>query len=36
MKKRLKEDFKSGKEIMVTIQKCLQKEKVISYKIMTP
>jgi len=33
---RLKEDFKSGKEIMVTIQKCLQKEKVISYKIMTP
>jgi translation initiation factor 5A len=33
---RLKEDFKSGKEIMVTIQKCLQKEKVISYKIITP
>jgi translation initiation factor 5A len=33
---RLKEDFKAGKEIMVTIQKCLQKEKVISYKIITP
>jgi len=32
---RLKEDFKNGKEIIVTIQKCIQKEKVISYKIAT-
>ena len=32
---RLKEDFKAGKEITVTIQKCLQKEKVISYKVVT-
>jgi len=30
---RLKDDFKNGKEITVTIQKCIQKEKVISYKI---
>jgi translation initiation factor 5A len=33
---RLKEDFKAGKEITVTVQQCLQKEKVISYKIVTP
>eukprot|EP00802_Teleaulax_amphioxeia_P008746 Tamp_08755.p2 GENE.Tamp_08755~~Tamp_08755.p2 ORF type:complete len:160 (-),score=9.55 Tamp_08755:1438-1917(-) len=32
---RLKEDFKAGKEITVTIQKCLQKEKFISYKVVT-
>lgn len=32
---RLREDFKAGKEITVTVQKCLQKEKVISYKIIT-
>ena len=32
---RLKEDFKAGKEITVTIQKCLQKENVISYKVVT-
>lgn len=32
---KLCEDFQSGKELIVTIQKCIQKEKVISYKIAT-
>jgi len=30
---KLKDDFNAGKEITVTIQKCMQKEKVITYKI---
>jgi len=33
---RIKDDFNSGKEITVTIQKCMQKEKIISYKIINP
>jgi len=32
---RLKEEFKNGKELSVTVQKCVQKEKVISFKIVT-
>ena len=32
---KLKEDFKKDKEIVVTIQKCIQKEKVIAYKLVT-
>lgn len=32
---RLIEDFKKGKEVTVTIQKCIQKEKVIAHKIVT-
>ena len=32
---KLKEDFKKDKEIVVKIQKCIQKEKVIAYKLVT-
>jgi translation initiation factor 5A len=32
---KLIEDFKKGKEVTVTIQKCIQKEKVIAHKIVT-
>jgi translation initiation factor 5A len=32
---KIKEDFKKDKEIVVTIQKCIQKEKVIAYKSVT-
>jgi len=32
---KIKEDFKKDKEIVVTVQKCIQKEKVIAYKLVT-